>query len=164
MIDTIYSFFAGLSEEVALLMISLIPLIEERGAIIYAAAKGIKWYKALPICMVGNMLPVPLLLLFGMKLLQWAKKTKLFGNFVTKYEKKLETKSEKLVKYGFFALTMFTGIPIPGTGAWSGSLIATILKFDFKRALLSILLGVILAGCIMGLACYGTIGIFKMFV
>ncbi|MDO4378742.1 MAG: small multi-drug export protein [Erysipelotrichia bacterium] len=145
-------------------MISLIPLIEERGAIIYGASVGIPWQKALPICIFANMLPVPLLLLFGMKIIQWLKTTKLFGNFFTKYEKKLYKKSEAVRKYGFLALTVFVGIPIPGTGAWSGTLVATILQFDFKKALLSILLGVILAGIIMSLACYGTIGIFKLFV
>ena len=163
MTETIFNFFARLGNEFALFMISLVPLIEERGAIIFAAAARIPWFRALPICIIGNMLPVPFLLLFGMKILNWLKTTKTFGYFFTRYEEKLNAKADALTRYGFFALTMFTGIPIPGTGAWSGSLIATILKFDFKKAVLSILLGVIMAGIIMTAACYGAIGIFQIF-
>jgi len=164
MVDTIFNFFSVLGNEFALFMISLIPLIEERGAIIFAAAMKMEWYKVLPICIIANMLPVPFLLIFGMKIVKWLKTTKTFGKFFTKYELKLNEKSEKVKKYGFFALTMFVGIPVPGTGAWSGSLVATILKFDFKRGLLSIFLGVILAGIIMTIACYGTASIFQLFV
>lgn len=163
MAEVIFNFFSGISKEFALFMISLIPLIEERGALIYAASVNIPWQKALPICILANMLPVPLLLLFGMKIIQWLKTTKLFGKFFTKYEKKLYSKSDAVRKYGFWALTIFVGIPIPGTGAWSGTLVATILEFKYKKALLSIFLGVILAGIIMCIACYGTVGIFKFF-
>jgi len=159
----LFAIFSALGSEFALFMISLIPLVEERGALIYAAAINIPWTKALPICIIANMLPVPFILLFGMKLVAYLKTTKLFGNFFTRYEEKLHGKSEAVKKYGFFALTMFTGIPVPGTGAWSGSLIATILEFDFKSAILSILLGVIMAGIIMTIACYGAVGIFGLF-
>ena len=158
MIETIFNFFAALGDRFALFMISLIPLIEERGAIIFGAAKGMPWYEVLPICIVSNMLPIPFLLIFGMKISAWLKTTKTFGPFFTRYEEKLHSKSEAVKKYGFFALTMFVGIPIPGTGAWSGSLVATILGFDFKRGLLSILLGVILAALIIGAASYGLFG------
>ena len=141
-------------------MISLIPLIEERGALIFAAATGFPWYKALPICIIANMLPVPLLLLFGMKIVRWLKTTKTFGNFFTRYEEKLNAKSEKVAKYGFFALTMFVGIPVPGTGAWSGSLVSTILGFEPRKGFVSILLGVIMAGVILTLVLYGGLAIF----
>ncbi len=163
MIETIFNLFSHISKEFALFIISMIPLIEERGALIYGASVDIPWQKALPICIIANMLPVPLLLLFGMKIIKWLKTTKTFGKFFTKYEEKLYKKSEAVRKYGFLALTVFVGIPVPGTGAWSGTLVATILEFDFKKGFLSILLGVILAGIIMTLACYGTVGIFKLF-
>lgn len=163
MAEKLFALFSVLGNEFALFMISLIPLIEERGAIIYAAAIQIPWTKALPICIIANMLPVPFILLFGMKLVGYLKTTKLFGHFFTKYEQKLHTKSEAVKKYGFFALTLFTGIPVPGTGAWSGSLIATILEFDFKSALLSIFLGVIMAAIIMTITCYGAVSIFTFF-
>lgn len=164
MIQNIFNFFSAMGDEFALFMISLIPLIEERGAIIFGAARGMVWYKVLPICITANMLPVPFLLIFGMKIIAWLKTTKTFGPFFTKYEKKLQSKSEAVKKYGFFALTMFVGIPVPGTGAWSGSLVATILGFDFKRGLLSIFLGVVLAGVILTLASYGMLGFLKVFL
>ena len=164
MIQTIFDFFSRMGNEFALFMISLIPLIEERGAIIFGAAMGMPWYKVLPICVIANMLPVPFLLLFGMKIIRWLKTTKAFGSFFTRYEQKLQSKSETVEKYGFFALTMFVGIPVPGTGAWSGSLVSTILGFDFKKGLLSILLGVIMAGIILTLASYGVFGFLKVFL
>ncbi len=164
MAQTIFNFFAHLGNEVALFIISMIPLIEERGAIIFGAAKGMEWFKVLPICVLANMLPVPFLLIFGMKIVQWLKTTKTFGSFFTKYEQKLQAKSESIEKYGFFALTVFTAFPIPGTGAWSGSLVSTILGFNFKKGLLSIFIGVCICGIIMTLACYGAIGFLKIFI
>ena len=161
MIEAIFNYFTFLGNEAALFIISMIPFIEERGAIIFGAAMGMPWYKVIPICIVANMLPVPFLLIFGMKIINWLKGTKTFGNFFTKYEAKLQTKSETVEKYGFFALTMFVGIPVPGTGAWSGSLVSTMLGFDFKRGFLSILLGVIMAAVIIGCASYGLFGFLK---
>ncbi len=162
--DAIFNFFAGLGNDFALFVISMIPLIEERGAIIYGAAAGMPWTHVLPICMIANAIPVPFILVFGPRLLKWLQTTKLLGPFFTRYEAKLATKAAQIDRYSFFALTLFVGIPIPGTGAWSGSLISTILNIRFKRALPSILLGILLAGIIMTLACYGAVGIFKLFV
>lgn len=163
MTEAIFNFFSSISSEFALFMISLIPLIEERGALIFAAAIKFPWYKALPICIVANLLPVPFLLIFGMRIIKWLKTTRTFGSFFTRYEEKLNSKADAVKKYGFFALTMFVGIPVPGTGAWSGSLVATILNFDFKKALLSITLGVIMAGIIITLASYGALSILSIF-
>lgn len=162
MIQKLFSFFSVLGDRFALFMISLIPLIEERGAIIFGAARKMPWYEVLPICIISNMLPVPFLLLFGMKIVKWLKTTRTFGPFFTKYEVKLHAKSEEVRKYGFFALTMFVGIPVPGTGAWSGSLVATILEFDFKKGLLSIFLGIVMAGIILTLASYGVFSFLRI--
>lgn len=164
MAQKIFELFGWLGNEAALFIISMIPLIEERGAIIFGAARGMPWQKVLPICVLANMLPVPFLLIFGMKIVQWLKTTRMFGPFFRKYEQKLQNKSAELEKYGFFALTMFTAFPIPGTGAWSGSLVSTILGFDFRKGLLSILIGVCICGVIMTLACYGAVGFLKIFI
>ena len=164
MVKAIFDFFSFLGNEGALFIISLIPLIEERGAIIYGAAMHMPWYEVLPICIFANMLPVPFLLIFGMKLVKWLQKTKTFGPFFTKYEAKLQAKSETVEKYGFFALTMFVGFPVPGTGAWSGSLVATLLNFDFKKGLLSIFIGIVMCGIIMTLAAYGVFGFLRIFL
>ena len=164
MVEKIFNLFSSISPLFALFIISLVPLIEERGALIFAASIAIDWKLAMPICIISNFLPVPFLLLFGTKIIHWLKKTKTFGSFFTKYDEKLHVKSEKYKKYGFLALTLFVGIPLPGTGAWSGSLVASIRQFKYKDALLSILLGIILAAIIMTIGCYGTIGLFKLFI
>ena len=164
MIQKLFNLFSVLGDRFALFMISLIPLIEERGAIIFGAARKMPWYEVLPICIVSNMLPVPFLLVFGMKIVRYLKTTKTFGPFFTRYEEKLHAKGDAVKKYGFFALTMFVGIPVPGTGAWSGSLVSTILEFDFKKGFLSILLGVIMAGIILTLASYGVLSFLRLFI
>ena len=98
MIQKLFSFFSVLGDRFALFMISLIPLIEERGAIIFGAARKMPWYEVLPICVISNMLPVPFLLLFGMKIIKWLKTTRTFGPFFTRYEAKLHAKSETVKK------------------------------------------------------------------
>lgn len=162
--ETIFKFFSVLGNEFALFVISMIPLIEERGAIVYGAAIGMPWFKVLPICIIANFLPVPFILVFGMKLIQWLKTTKLFGSFFTRYEEKLKKKSENVNKYSFWALVLLVGVPIPGTGAWSGSLVATILQVEKKRAMLALFVGVIMCGIIMTLASYGAVSAFRMFM
>jgi len=161
--STIFNFFAIFGKEFALFVISMIPLIEERGAIIYGATLNMPWYQVFPICVIGNMLPVPFVIIFGMKIIQYLKTTKTFGSFFTKYETKLLSKSESINKYSLIALILFVGIPLPGTGAWSGSLIATILNIDFKRTLLGVFIGVILAAIIMTISSYGIVQIIRLF-
>ncbi|MEA5026884.1 MAG: small multi-drug export protein [Erysipelotrichaceae bacterium] len=162
--SAIFNFFAIFGKEFALFMISMIPLIEERGAIIYGAAIGMPWYQVLPICIVANMIPVPFVLIFGMKLIKYLKTTKLLGGFFTKYEAKLMERSANVDRYSLIALALFVGIPLPGTGAWSGSLIATILNIDFKKAVFAIFIGVLIAGIIMTLGSYGMVGVFRLFL
>ena len=160
----IFALFDVFGHEVALFIISLIPLIEARGSVVYGAAIGMPWYQVLPLSILGNMLPVPFILLFGMKLIKYLKTTKLFGLFFTKYEAKLMLKSKEIDRYSFIAVVLFVGVPLPGTGAWSGSLIATILNINYKRAIPAIFLGVILAATIMTLGSYGVVGIFRLFI
>lgn len=162
--EAIFRFFSVLGNEFALFVISMIPLIEERGAIIFGASIGMPWYKVLPICIVSNMVPVPFILFFGLKLVRWLKTTKLFGKFFTKYEEKLQAKSATVDKYSFLALVLLVGVPIPGTGAWSGSLISTLLNVEKKRAFLAVLVGVIMCGIIVTLAAYGAVGFLKFFL
>ena len=101
MVEKIFNLFSSISPLFALFIISLVPLIEERGALIFAASIAIDWKLAMPICIISNFLPVPFLLLFGTKIIHWLKKTKTFGSFFTKYDEKLHVKSEKYKKYGF---------------------------------------------------------------
>ena len=148
-------------------LISMVPLIELRGSI----PVGLLWgepIQVLPlyiICILGNMLPVPFIYLFARKVLEWGADKKIIGKFfkwcLEKGEKGGKKLQEKAGKTGlFFALLIFVGIPLPGTGAWTGTLAASILDMDFKRSILAVMLGVILAGIIMGLASAGVFGAF----
>lgn len=135
-------------------LISMVPIIELRGAIPVAVANGLNIYISYLICIVGNMLPVPFIYLFARKVLVWGSDKKFIGKFFTfclekgeKGGKKLEAKAGKGL---FVALMLFVGIPIPGTGAWTGTLAASILDMGFKKSVLAVMLGVLIAGVIMG--------------
>ncbi|MGT2666722.1 COG2426 family protein [Streptococcus rifensis] len=139
-----------------LLLISMVPLIELRGAVPYGIANGIPFWQALSLGVLGNMLPVPIIFFFAHKVLVWGADKPVIGPFFSwclrKGQKGGKVLEEKAGKNGIFlALLLFVGIPIPGTGAWTGTLAASILGWDFKKSVVVIMLGVILAGVIMGL-------------
>ena len=127
-------------------LISMVPLIELRGALPYALANGIPTLPAYIVCMVANMLPVPVIFFFARRVLEWGKDKKYIGRF--KAGEKLKEKAG--TKGLFIALLLFVGIPLPGTGAWTGTLAASILDMDFKSSVIAVLLGVLLAAVIMG--------------
>ena len=136
-------------------LISMIPLVELRGAVPYAISSGIPLWQALLIGVIGNMLPVPIIFFFARHILEWGKEKPLIGNFFTWCLNKGHRGGQKLEEAAgdkgiFWALLLFVGIPLPGTGAWTGTLAASILDWDFKRSVLAVMLGVILAGLIMG--------------
>jgi len=145
--------FAG--RELALFIVSMVPFIELRGSIILGAAMDMNWWMVFIISIIGSTLPVPFIILFGRKILNWLKNTKLFAKFTEKHEKKLLLKAKGLNKYIFWGLLLFVAIPLPGTGAWSGSFIAALLDIRIKTAFPTIFLGVIIAGIIMTLGSYG---------
>jgi len=136
-------------------LISMIPLIELRGAVPYAISSGIPLWQALLIGVIGNMLPVPIIFFFARHILEWGKEKPVIGNFFTWCLNKGHRGGQKLEEAAgdkgiFWALLLFVGIPLPGTGAWTGTLAASILDWGFKRSVLAVMLGVILAGLIMG--------------
>ncbi|MGC3942248.1 small multi-drug export protein [Streptococcus koreensis] len=136
-------------------LISMIPLVELRGAVPYAISTGIPLWQALLIGVIGNMLPVPIIFFFARHILEWGKEKPLIGNFFTWCLNKGHRGGQKLEEAAgdkgiFWALLLFVGIPLPGTGAWTGTLAASILDWDFKRSVLAVMLGVVLAGLIMG--------------
>lgn len=137
----------------------MVPVIELRGAIIAAAVgeNALPWLPALLICIVGNMIPVPFILLFIRKILDWMKTTKKLCKIALWVEKKGEKNKGKVAKYSFLGLMLFVGIPLPGTGAWTGALAAAMLDMRMKRALPAVFLGVVMAGIIMTLAAYGSV-------
>lgn len=135
-------------------LIGMVPLIELRGAVPYAIATGIPMWQALIIGVVANMLPVPIIFFFARRVLEWGANKPVIGGFFTWCLKKGHEGGKKLAdtagdKGIFIALLLFVGIPIPGTGAWTGTLAASILDWDFKRSITAVMLGVILAGLIM---------------
>ena len=136
-------------------LISMVPLIELRGALPYALANGIPTLPAYLVCMIGNMLPVPIIFFFARKVLEWGKDKKYIGPFFTFCLEKGHKAGMKLKEKAgtrglFIALLLFVGIPLPGTGAWTGTLAASILARDFKTSIIAVLLGVLLAAVIMG--------------
>lgn len=145
-------------------LISMVPLIELRGAIPYAVGFDLPIVPSCIVAVLGNMLPVPFIYLFARKILVWGADRKIIGGFFRWCLEKGEKGGEKLqAKAGrglFLALLLFVGIPLPGTGAWTGTLAASILNIGFRRSVLAVLLGVLLAGAIMLL---GSLGVFSLF-
>lgn len=136
--------------------VSMVPIVELRGAIPIAESLGLNIFLYYPIAIIGNMLPVPIIYLFARKVLEWGKDKKIIGKFFTWCLEKGEKGGEKLKKSAgnngiFWALLIFVGIPLPGTGAWTGTLAASFLNIDFKTSIAAITLGVLLAGIIMSL-------------
>jgi len=143
-------------------LISMVPLIELRLAIPYAVGVGLPVVPSIIVSVVGNMLPVPFIFFFARKILEWGKDKKIIGGFCTWCINKGVKGSDKLQKKGnaglYVALLLFVGIPLPGTGAWTGTLAASFLNMDFKKSVLAIIGGVLLAGAIMLAASLGVFG------
>jgi len=147
-------------------LISMVPLIEIRGAIPYAVGFELPLVPSYAVAILGNMLPVPFIYLFARRILEWGKDKKYIGKFFTWCLEKGEKAGQKLEsKAGrglYVALLLFVGIPLPGTGAWTGTLAASLLKMDFKKSVLAVLAGVFLAGVIMLAASLGVFGAIKL--
>ena len=133
--------------------ISMVPLVELRGGVPFGTGMDLPWHWCLIVCMIGNMIPVPLIYFFARKLLIWGSDKKVVGKFcsfcLNKGEKGGKKLQEKAGKGIYIALLLFVGIPLPGTGAWTGTLAASILDLDFKKSTIAVVLGVLLAGIIM---------------
>ena len=145
-------------------LISMVPLIELRGGVPIAVGMGLDYFTALIVCVIGNMLPVPIIYFFARKVLEWGRDKKYIGKFFTYCIEKGEHGGRKLkAKAGrgglFVALMLFVGIPLPGTGAWTGTLAASFLNMGIRSTALAVSLGVLMAGMIMGIASTGVFSI-----
>ncbi len=156
LIDSLNDF---LGPNLIVFIISTMPILELRGGLLAAKFLYINWKLALPICILGTLIPVPIILLFIKKIFEWLKHTN-FVKFIDKFEQKIKRKSESVLKYETFGLFLFVAIPLPGTGAWTGAMIASLLDIPIKNSLLSIILGTLCAGIIMALLSYGVLGYF----
>lgn len=153
---------AGIPRELVAFLVSMLPIVELRGGIPVAALLGIDFLPALTLCVLGNLLPIPFILLLIIPIFNWMKKTKLFSPLVAKLENKTLSKRDRLEKGEFWGLMIFVGIPLPGTGAWTGALLAALLGIKFKKAIVAIICGVLIAAAIMSILFYAAPDIFKM--
>ncbi len=163
LIENIVNALGGIPSELIVFIISLCPILELRGGLIAASLLGMDMWRAIPICIVGNILPIPFILLFIEKIFEWLKNTRLV-KMINKLEEKAEKGAAKIMKYKNFGLLLFVGIPLPGTGAWTGSLVAALFHFKLKDAVLSILGGIVLATVIMCFISYGIPALVAMFL
>ena len=162
--NEIYQWFSFAGQEAALFIISMLPVIELRGAVILGAAMNMPWYKVFVISLLGNLLPIPFVLLFIKRVLYMLKRFPVFSGFIRWYEGKLVKGSERMGTATFWALVLFVGIPLPGTGAWTGAGVAAILNVRLRQAFPAIVIGVLIAGVVMTAGAYGVVGALRIFL
>ncbi len=156
-----------LQKYLLIFFISMVPIIELRGAIPVAVGMDLDYLTSLIVCTIGNMLPVPVIYFFARKVLEWGKDKKYIGKFFTFCLEKGERGGQKLTQKAgrgglFLALMLFVGIPLPGTGAWTGTLAASFLNMGIKSTTLAVSLGVVIAGIIMGLGSTAALSVFGL--
>ena len=154
MVDFLVQFFSGFPKELALLIISMFPIVELRGGIVAAALMGVDFIEAFLICIIGNLLPIPIILLFLDKIFAFLRRFRPFGKFVAWLDRKSEKNKGKVERWEFWGLVLFVAIPLPGTGAWTGALVANALKMPFKKSFPAIVVGVCTAAVIMSIISY----------
>lgn len=149
--ESLASFFGSwLTPELATFLVSLLPILELRGGLIASALLGVDWFVAFPISVIGNFLPIPFILIFIQKIFKFIKRTNFLKmrRLVEKLDEKAEKKSKGLETASFWGLFILVAIPLPGTGGWTGALVASFLKMDIKKASIIIFLGILAAGLI----------------
>lgn len=155
LVNTLVEFFGSLPSQLVVFLISLLPVLELRGGMIAARLLEMNFLQAFVICYVGNMIPIPFILLFIRKIFQWMRKFKFFSKIVDKLEARSEKKKATIQKYKEWGLLLFVAVPLPGTGGWTGALIAALMDLRIKKCIPIIALGVFIAGLIMSLLTYG---------
>ncbi len=168
MSETFVNFFTNvmtgvIPKELIIFIISVIPILELRGGLLAASVLNVEMYRAVLVCVIGNIIPIPFILLFINKILEWMKRKKRFKKLVDKLEKRAGSKSDSIKKYEFWGLLIFVGIPLPGTGAWTGALIASLLRMNMKKSFVAILGGICMAAVIMVIIAYGIPEIVRLY-
>lgn len=165
LIDWFINLFRGLvalkyGKELIVFIISLMPILELRGGLIAASLLGVNPIVGYIVSIIGNILPVPFILLFINKVLEWMgnSKIKMFRKVSKWLDKKARKNKSKIEKYGYLGLILFVGIPLPGTGAWTGCLAASVLEMNRKKSFISVMIGVFMASIIMMILSYGVLG------
>lgn len=158
-VQSLANFFSEtIPSELTVFVLSLMPIIELRGGILAAKLLDLDMVRAFFICLAGTLLPTPFILLFINKIFSWMRNTR-FVKLVDRLEAKGRSKFDKINRYKTIGLMIFVAIPLPGTGAWTGSLAAALMKMEFKSAMLSVALGTLIADVIMCLLSYGVLGL-----
>ena len=167
MTEKLAAFFVGifsflgttmLGKYLTIFIISLFPILELRGGLIAASLLKVPALNAFFVCLIGNMIPIPFILWLITKIFEWLKNFSFMGKVVRWCERKANNKKDSIEKMKYLGLFLFVAVPLPGTGAWMGALIAALLNMDKKKSLLTIFLGVLTAGVIMLIVSYGIIG------
>ena len=163
LVNVIVGAFGGLTtmalgKEILVFIISLLPILELRGGLLAAALIGLDPVPSYIRSIIGNILPVPFILLLINKILDWMRKSKKFKKVAKWLDEKVEKHKGQIEKYGYLGIVLFVGIPLPGTGAWTGSLIASVLEMDKKKTFFAVLAGVFIASVIMMVISFGVIG------
>lgn len=163
-VESIIGTFGGLSgipygKEILVFIISLMPILELRGGLIAAALLGLDAIPSYIISIVGNVIPVPFILLLITKILEWMRNSKIsfFNKIANWLFSKVEKHKGQIEKYGYLGVVLFVGIPLPGTGAWTGSLIASVLELDRKKTFVAVMIGILMASIIMMIVSFGLI-------
>ena len=161
-VNAIIGAFGGVTsiafgKELLVFVISLMPILELRGGLLAGALLGLDPIPSYIISIIGNILPIPFILLLINKILEWMRKSKHFSGIANWLDKKVEKNKGQIEKYGYLGIVIFVGIPLPGTGAWTGSLIASVLEMDRKKTFIAVLLGVIIASIIMMILSFGVV-------
>ncbi len=162
MAETIANYLVDLLQnkipgELIAFLVSLLPILELRGGLIAANLLGVRLIPAFIICFIGNMLPIPFILLFIEKIFDWLRDKKGLGKVVRYCEKKADKNKDKIEKYGLWGLLLLVAIPLPGTGAWTGALVSALMRLNIKKSLPVIAAGVVIAGIIVSLIMYGAV-------
>ena len=156
-----------LQKYLLIFLVSMVPLIELRGGVPIAVGMGLDYFPSLIVCVIANMIPVPIIYFFARKVLEWGRDKKYIGKFFSYCIEKGEHGGQRLIQRAgkgglFLALMLFVGIPLPGTGAWTGTLAASFLNMGIKATTLSVSLGVILAGILMGVVSLTGVHVFGL--
>ena len=149
-------------ESLLTLLVSMVPVIELRGGVPFGTALGLAPLHALVVCIIGNMIPIPFIIVYIRRIFQWMRrKSPRLNGLVDRLERKAHLKGRTVTKYKYLGLCIFVAIPLPGTGAWTGALIAALLDMPLRKAVPSIFLGVVIAGLIMTLATGTVVAVFS---
>ncbi|MCC8141265.1 MAG: small multi-drug export protein [Lachnospiraceae bacterium] len=147
-----------ISRQLLVFIISLFPILELRGGLLASTLLKLPLWQGVLLSAAGNFVPIPFILLFIKRIFAWLRKTRLFKPLVDRLESSAMRRRQNIEKYGFWGLMLFVGIPLPVTGAWTGSLVAALLDMDFKTAIKAEICGIIMASVIMTIISYGIIG------